>query len=128
VDTPSVAEEERDIQEEDNDQPGGADHSHVDAASQANDTPASGRRYPDRVRNAPTTWYDTFVGASTVLSDDPTSLSKVKTRPDYEQWVQAKDDELASLLSKGTCSLVDLPFLLYLPSGYVKLSVMLTEI
>jgi transposase InsO family protein len=74
-------------------------------------TPAPSR-YPSRIRNAPSTWYDTFVGASTstALSDEPATLTEVKTRPDYAQWVQAMDVELASLLSNGTYSLVELPF------------------
>jgi hypothetical protein len=81
-----------------------------DVTSTPATAPAAPSRYPSRIRNAPPTWYDTFVGASTSLSDEPATLTEVKMRPDYAQWVQAMDVELASLLSNGTYSLVDLPF------------------
>jgi hypothetical protein len=83
-------------------------NSHKVSSPQAT-TPVVSSPYPTKVCNAPTTWYDTLVGVLT-LSDENTSLNEVKLRHDYEQWVQAMDAELASLLSNTTYSFNNLPF------------------
>lgn len=69
--------------------------------------PAPELRRGDRARRAPGEWYKVNVALTTY--SEPLTYEEAMAAPDCEQWKQAMDEEMASLLSNDTWTLEKLP-------------------
>jgi hypothetical protein len=71
----------------------------------------SSARYPTRQRRAPGEWWGTTVQTSVNVAvlDEPSSYEEALASEHAQQWQQAMDEEMASLLSNNTWTLEILP-------------------
>lgn len=71
--------------------------------------PAAERRYPERVRRpANSSWFKASANVASGLHE-PQSIEEALASEAAEQWKQAMDEEIASLLENGTWTLEELP-------------------
>ena len=80
------------------------------AASDEEDAPAAPdtTRYPTRERRHPSNWWETH-GTAMAAFAEPTTYEEAMASDNAEQWRQAMDDEMTSLLANQTWVLEELP-------------------